>query len=95
MNHGLGLSPDGKYLFAAATLSDFVAVYSVPELELLETIPVGREPKWLIFNPDGRYCYVTNRESDDVSVIDVATRSEIKRVKVGRYPQRMAAVIVP
>ncbi len=94
VNHGIGLSPNGRYLFAAATRSALVAVYSVPGLELLGTIPVGTEPNWVIFSPDGRYCYVSNRKSDDLSVIDVARRVEVKRIQVGTYPQRMASVIV-
>jgi YVTN family beta-propeller protein len=94
VNHGLGLTPDEKLLFAAATRSDFIAVYSHPGLELQGTVPVGGEPNWLIFSPDGRYCYVSNRKSNDVSVIDVATLKEVARIKVGNYPQRLATVKV-
>jgi len=95
VNHGLGLTPDEGRLFAAATRSNLVAVYSLPDLALIDTIPVGEEPSWLIFSPEGRYCYVSNRKSDDLSVIDVATLKEVARIRVGQYPQRMATVRVP
>ena len=94
VNHGLALSPDEKLLVAAATRSDFVAIYSLPELELLGSVPVGVEPNWLTFSVDARYLYASNRKSNDVSVIDMANRKEVARIKVGNYPQRMAAVVV-
>jgi len=92
VNHGLGLTPDGKHLFAAASIAGYVAVYTVPELELVTTIPVGEEPNWIVFNELGAYAYVTNRMSDTVSVIDTETMKVIKTVTVGKYPQRMAVV---
>src|SRR5437868_5215880 len=52
-NHGLELSPDEKLLFAAGSAGDYVCVYSVPDLNLLATIPVGQEPNWIVFSHDG------------------------------------------
>ncbi|MCI0487249.1 MAG: beta-propeller fold lactonase family protein [Blastocatellia bacterium] len=95
VNHGLLLSPDEKLLFANGSIMDYVAVYLHPELELIKTIPVGREPNSIAFSKDGRYCYVSNRKSDDLSIISVSELKEIKRLKVGRYPQRMVVIKVP
>ena len=89
MNHGLRLAPDGKRLVANASLLGFVAIYSVPELELVSTIPVGREPNWVAFSRDGRFAYVSNRRDNTVSVISVADGKEAARVRVGEFPQRM------
>lgn len=94
VNHGIGITRDEKYLFANGSIADIVAVYSLPGLDLIGTVPVGRDPNWVTFSPDGARVYVTNRGSDDVSVIDVATRTEIERLKVGKYPQRMTSVTV-
>ena len=94
-NHGLELSPDGTRLFAAGSVGNYVCVYSVPELALLTTIPVGRDPNWIVFSHDGKYAYATNRQSNDVSVISVAELKEIKRIPLGNYPQRMRTVMVP
>jgi YVTN family beta-propeller protein len=91
-HHGLALNPAGTRLCAAGTVADYVAVLSVPELDLLASVPVGREPSWAITSLDGRYCYVSSRKSDTVSVISFDNGREVTRIKVGRYPQRMWAV---
>jgi YVTN family beta-propeller protein len=94
-NHGLELSPDEKLLFASGGIGNYVCVYSVPDLTLRATIPVGREPNWIAFSQDGSYAYVTNRKSDNVSVISVRDLKEIKRIPVGTYPQRIRTLLVP
>lgn len=95
-NHGLELSPDGKYLLAAGSATDYVAVYKHPELELVKTIPTGDEPNWIVYTPDGRYAYVTARASDEISAIDMESLEEVARIKSsGDYPQRMRVVDVP
>ena len=63
VNHGLGMTSDGKYLVANASLSGFTAIYSVPDLKLVGTIPVGKEPNWVVFSRDGKYVYVSNRRT--------------------------------
>ncbi|MBI3839443.1 MAG: beta-propeller fold lactonase family protein [Planctomycetia bacterium] len=94
-NHGLELSPDEKLLFAAGSAGDYVCVYSVPDLHLQATIPVGQEPNWVVFSHDGQFAYVSNRKSDNLSVISVRELKETKRIPVGKYPQRMRSVVVP
>ena len=91
-HHGLALSPDNTRLCAAGTVGDYVALLSVPALDLLATVPVGSEPSWAITSLDGRYCYVSSRKSDTVSVISFDDGRELSRIKVGKYPQRMWAV---
>ena len=93
--HGMALTPDGRHLCAAGTVADYVAILSVPELDLLATIPVGSEPSWVIPSLDGEYCYVSARKDDSVSIISVTERREIKRIAVGEYPQRMWTARVP
>jgi YVTN family beta-propeller protein len=90
VNHGLGLTNDGRYLVANASLSGFTAIYSVPDLKLVGTVPVGKEPNWVAFSHDGKYAYVSNRRDNTLSVISVADRKEVTRLKVGEFPQRMA-----
>jgi YVTN family beta-propeller protein len=96
VNHGLELSPDGRYLLAAGSAADYVAVYTHPELELVKTIATGKEPNWIVFNRDGRYAYVTARASNEISVIDMRSLAEAARLaSTGDYPQRMRVVDVP
>ena len=96
VNHGLELSPDEKYLLAAGSAIDMVAVYSHPDLELLTTIDVGHDPNWIVFSPDSRFAYVSNRGADSVSVIEMDGLTEIKRVNTeGKAPARMRVIDVP
>jgi YVTN family beta-propeller protein len=90
VNHGLGLTSDGKYLVANASLSGFTAIYSVPDLKIVGTIPVGKEPNWIAFSHNGKFAYVSNRRDNTLSVISIADRKEVARLKVGEFPQRMA-----
>jgi len=94
MNHGLGISPDHKYLVANGSLISITAIYSLPDLQLLGTVPVGREPNWITFSRDSRFVYVTNRRDNTLSVISLGERKEVARLKVGEFPQRMTATVV-
>lgn len=94
-NHGLLLSRDEKLLFANGSVADYVAVYSHPDLKLIKTIPVGRDPNAIAQSKDGRFVYVSNRGSNDLSIISVSELKELKRLKLGSYPQRMVVIDVP
>jgi YVTN family beta-propeller protein len=94
VNHGLRITPDGKFLIANGSIVDVATVWAIPSMKLVATIPVGHDPNWIVLSPDGKRAFVSNRRSDDVSVIDLATYKEVARIKVGKYPQRMAAVAV-
>jgi YVTN family beta-propeller protein len=94
MNHGLGISPDGKYLVANGSLIGITAIYSMPDLQLLGTVPVGREPNWVTFSRDSKFAYVSNRRDNTLSVISIPERKEVARLKVGEFPQRMTTTMV-
>ena len=72
-----------------------MSVFSLPDLKLLITIPVGRGPDWMTFLPDGSRCYVSNAGSNSVSVIETASRKDITRIAVGKIPKRIIAVEFP
>jgi YVTN family beta-propeller protein len=91
-SHGIAVEPKSNTLWVNSMLDDSVSVYSLPDLKLLDTIPVGRGPDWLTFLPDGSRCYVSNAGANSVSAIDVGTRKEIARIAVGRIPKRIIAV---
>ena len=94
VNHGIGITPNNKYLVANASLSGFTAIFSLPKLDLLGTVPVGAEPNWVVFSRDGKYAYVSNRRDNTISVISIADRKEVTRIKVGEFPQRMTVALV-
>lgn len=96
VNHGMRLTKDGKRLFVAASLSDYVAEYSLPDFELVALMPTGETPGYLEFDKQQRFLYSTNRAENSVSVFDLSTRQEIKRIEgVGVFPQRIKSVLVP
>ena len=94
-DHGIRVTADGRYLLANGSMSNLVAIYSLPDLKLVGTVPVGTDPNWIALTPDGTRAYISNRGSDDVSVVDLATRREIARIKVGKYPERLTALRTP
>jgi DNA-binding beta-propeller fold protein YncE len=95
-NHGLELSPDEQYVFAAGSIRDYVVVYTHPDLELVEIISVGKDPNWIVFSPNGKYAYVGCNGSHEVSIISVDEMKEIKRMKTGgRGTKRLRVVDVP
>lgn len=96
VNHGMRLTEDGKRLFVAASLSDYVGVYSLPEFELIAMMPTGAEPGYLELSTDESYLYSSNRADNTISVFSVDSLEEIRRIEnVGDFPQRMKAVMVP
>lgn len=89
VDHGLVLTPDATRMICVATTGDYVALYSVPDLDLLGTIKVGTQPNWVITDKAGEFAYVSSRISNTISVISIAEAREVKRIAVGDYPQRM------
>jgi YVTN family beta-propeller protein len=94
-NHGIVLSKDESLLLVNGSVYGYLAIFSHPELELLATVPVGRDPNAIGLSGDGRYAYVSNRVSGDLSVIDIAARKEIRRIPLGEKTQRMVVIEVP
>lgn len=92
--HGIGVTPDGKSLWVCSRLNGHVYGYSLPDLELIGSVPVGSHPDWITFSPDSRFAYAANGDSDDVSVIDIQTAKEIKRIPVGEAPKRNITAIL-
>lgn len=95
--HGIALSPDGRWLCAAGTIDDYAALIAVPALRLVTTIPVGREPGWAVNSPNGRYCFISSRgtNANTVSVISYAGRREVARLPTGVHPQVELTARVP
>ncbi|MBN7797188.1 YncE family protein [Parahaliea mediterranea] len=89
-NHGLAMTPDGKYLLAAATVANYVAVYSLPDFELRGTVGVGKQPNWIVSDPEGKFAYVSNPGDDSISVIDIEKIEEVAQIPVGTVPRRIA-----
>jgi YVTN family beta-propeller protein len=94
-SHGMAVSGDGKRLVVDSRLNSAVYVYSLPELQLLGSVDVGRSPDWVTLTPDGKTAYVANAGSNSVSVVDVIGLKEVTRIPVGQVPKRNITVVLP
>jgi YVTN family beta-propeller protein len=88
-DHGMILTPDEKRLLAVATTGGYVSIYSVPDLDFVASVPVGKEPSWVITDRNGEIAYVSNRVSNTITVVSIAQAKAIHTIEVGDYPQRM------
>jgi YVTN family beta-propeller protein len=93
-SHGIGITPDGKTLWATSKWYHFVAAYSMPDLKPLGIVPVGHDPDWLTFSPDSKTVYVACAGSNLVSAVDVRTRKEVVRIPVGQVPKRNITAVL-
>jgi YVTN family beta-propeller protein len=86
--HGLGITPDGKILFATSKVYSQLYAYSLPDLKPLGSLNVGQHPEWVTFSPDGKQIYVAAAGDNSVTVVNTATLKEITRIPVGQVPKR-------
>ncbi|MGV3480497.1 MAG: beta-propeller fold lactonase family protein [Sphingobium sp.] len=95
VDHGLAITPDGSAIVAAASTGNYVAVYSLPDLKLRGTVPVGEDPNWIAVRADSKVAFVSNRKSNSISVVDLDGLKEIRKVPAGTLPQRLSVIDVP
>jgi len=79
-------------LFVTSEKTDTVSVFRgiVPNLELVKSIKVGREPHNMGISPDGRWVATSDRRSGEVSIIDTKSLVEAARLKLGRQTHDVA-----
>lgn len=92
--HGLAISPDGKTLWSTSKYYDYVAAYSLPELKLIKTVPVGLHPEWLTIPPDGKNLYVAVAGEDATVVVNTKTMKVTGKIPVGAVPKRITSGMV-
>jgi YVTN family beta-propeller protein len=92
--HGLGVTPDGKILFATSKVYSQLYAYSLPDLKLIGSLNVGQHPEWLTFSPDGKQVYVAAAGDNSVTVVNTATLKVITRIPVGQVPKRNGTALI-
>ncbi|HYB96582.1 MAG TPA: hypothetical protein VEC39_16535 [Vicinamibacterales bacterium] len=92
--HGLGVTPDGKKLFATSKWYSQLYAYELPSLKPLGSVHVGQHPEWVTFTPDGKFVYSAAAGDNAVSVVDTATLREIARIPVGQVPKRNGTALL-
>jgi YVTN family beta-propeller protein len=94
-SHGIGITPDGKTLFATSKWYGYVFAYSMPDLKLLGSVPVGDDPDWLTFTPDSKSVYVACAGANYVTVVDVKSLKPVTHIPVGQVPKRNITAVLP
>lgn len=94
-SHGIGITPDGKILWATSKWYGYVFAYSMPDLKLVASVAVGEDPDWLTFTPDSKSVYVACAGSNFVAVVDVKSAKVTTRIPVGYVPKRNITAILP
>jgi YVTN family beta-propeller protein len=95
-SHGIGVSPDGRTVWATSRMNSHVYVYSAyPELLLLASVAVGTDPDWVTFTPDGKLAYVANAVSNSVTAIDAGSFEVVATIPVGEAPKRNTWIRFP
>ncbi len=62
-------------------------VASVDEPAVTASIPVGSQPRGIVFSGDGSTAYATESGADSVSVIDTASAGVVARIPIAGSPQ--------
>jgi len=86
---GCTVSPDSKKLYSVDQQGDALFVFSVDSKRMATKIPVGKEPRRVIFSPDEKKLLVSNSHDDTLSVIDPTTERVVKTIKTGDEPRDM------
>lgn len=89
---GLGMSPDGRHLLAAASHDDAVRVIDTETWTGVATLSVGAYPICFAFDSTGEYATVTNILGGSYSVLrlDGSNSSVVGTFSSGQYPMRLA-----
>lgn len=78
--HGLGFSPDGKYLNVVCVTTNSVHVIDTATNEIIHTIYLGRAPHEGFFSPDGNYLWVAERGLDTIAIVDWRKNQVVDRI---------------
>jgi YVTN family beta-propeller protein len=105
--HGTDITPDGKTLWVTSRGTNYVYVYSLPDLKLIghtflpsreipgKDKPQTGDPHWLVMTPDGSKVYICLARFNSVVVLDAKTVKEIAQIPVGAAPKMILASVLP
>ncbi|MDQ8756233.1 beta-propeller fold lactonase family protein [Sphingosinicella sp. LHD-64] len=81
-----------EYLYVENTSGGDVTVISIPQHEVVGTIPatiVGGHPDDVVASPDGRMLFINRLEGQDVVALDARTEQVLFTVPLGGVPHHM------
>jgi YVTN family beta-propeller protein len=80
---GIGVSPDGRWVWAGNRAEDTVSIIDADTLELVKTLESPGFPYRVEFTPDGRYALVPHARSGTLMVGDVAGQRVVRHIPLG------------
>lgn len=80
---GIGVSPDGRWVWAGNRAEDTVSIIDAGRLELVKTLASPGFPYRVEFTPNGRYALVPHATSGTLMVGDVAAQRVIRHIPLG------------
>lgn len=80
---GIGVSPDGRWVWAGNRAEDTVSIIDAQSLELVKTLDSPGFPYRVEFTPDGRYALVPHATSGTLMVGDVAAQQVLRHIPLG------------
>jgi DNA-binding beta-propeller fold protein YncE len=94
---GVGVSPDGRWVWAGNRAEDTVSIIDTGSLELVKTLKSPGFPYRVEFTPNGKYALVPHAKSGTLMVGDVAGQSVIRHIplKLTRVDEPSTAGVFP
>ena len=80
---GVGVSPDGRWVWAGNRAADTVSIIDTDSLEVVKTLASPGFPYRVEFTPNGRYALVPHARSGTLMVGDVAGQRIIRYIPLG------------
>ena len=80
---GIGVSPDGRWVWAGNRAEDTVSIIDADTLQLVKTLVSPGFPYRVEFTPNGRYALVPHATSGTLMVGDVAAQRVIRHIPLG------------
>lgn len=80
---GVGVTPDGKWIWAGNRAADTVSIIDAEKLEVVKTLESPGFPYRVEFTPDGKTVLVPHATSGSLMVADVATQEVLKYIPLG------------
>ena len=80
---GIGVSPDGRWVWAGNRAADTVSIIDTGSLEVVKTLESPGFPYRVEFTPNGQYALVPHARSGTLMVGDVAGQSVIRYIPLG------------
>jgi DNA-binding beta-propeller fold protein YncE len=79
---GVGVTPDGRWVWAGNRAQDTVSIIGTESLQLVKTLDSPGFPYRVEFTPNGKYALVPHATSGSLMVGDVANKSVIKYIQL-------------